>query len=106
MARNRGPGKLDAANPANFDDLDAALAEETVVIDGAILLMDDLGQRLITHKDDPVRIEAIGREIIARKTRLAESIVRNTPADPNPPPVDTLSGGSGGASPTGRGPRG
>lgn len=86
-----GPQR-DAANPATFDDLTAAVAEQGTVIQSAVVLMDDLGNRLLQHADNPQRIREIGQSLIAQKQTLADAVQRNTPADPNNPPPGPAGG--------------
>lgn len=67
-----------------LDALEAAVAEQTSVIDSAVVLLDQIKALLdaAIASGDPNRILAVSALIADSKARLAEAVVRNTPAAP------------------------
>jgi len=70
---------------AAIDDLESKVAEEGVVQDGAIVLLENLSTMIKAAGTDPVRLNALTTLIDTNKTKLAAAIAANTPgAQPQP----------------------
>ena len=83
--------------PADFQPLITEVADLTTVADSAIALMDGFAARLdaaITadNLSDNTNVAQLSADFKAQKSRLAEAVARNTPAD-------TGGGGTGGEEP-------
>jgi hypothetical protein len=76
--------QMETKMAGELDVLEAAVAEQTTVIDSAIVLLDQIKALLdaAIASGDPVRIAAVSTLIADSKIRLAEAVVRNTPAAP------------------------
>lgn len=61
-------------------DIEAAVADETNVISGVVLLLDQLHQAVADAVGDPVATQRVLDMIAANKQALAEAVARNTPA--------------------------
>jgi len=64
-----------------FDDLSAAVATETTVIDSAIVLINGLIAEVATLKDAPTpeAVQAVLDKVVASRDALAAAVEANTP---------------------------
>lgn len=69
---------------ADFTALHAEVEANGDAVASAVTLLTDLSDRLIDAADDPVEIQAIAAELASQSTALAEAVVANTPAAPEP----------------------
>lgn len=74
---------------ADFTALHAEVESNGDAVDSAIVLLNDLATRLVDAADDPAEIQAIAAELAGQSTALAEAVVANTPAAPEPPAEPT-----------------
>lgn len=80
--------ELERNMTAEFDALRRAVEEEGTVIDGAIVLLDQLA----ANRDDPAALSALMNEVATKRDQLATALVRNTraasvePSTPTPAP--------------------
>lgn len=82
--------------PADFTPLVTEVADLTTVADSAVALMDGFASRLeaaiaADNLSDNSNVGQFASEFKAQKTKLAEAVARNTPAD---------TGGGGAGEPT------
>jgi len=75
--------------PANFDPLVTEVAELTTVADSAVALMDGFDQRLkdaivADNLSDDTNVAKLSADFSAVKTKLADSVARNTVAATEP----------------------
>jgi hypothetical protein len=74
--------KLEKKELMELNELQEKVTAESTVVDGAVVLLDNIGAFLIAHANDPAAIRAMGEQIDQKKTELADAIVRNTPTPP------------------------
>lgn len=78
---------------SSLDNLKAAVAKNTTVVESAITLLGGIAERLAGAKDDPAAVEALASEINAEADKLAAAVAVNTPAvkvgEAEPAPVDS-----------------
>lgn len=72
---------------AKLDDLEAAVARETTVINGAITLLSQLSALITAAGTDPVALKNITDNLNTNSDALAAAILANTPAAPDPVPA-------------------
>jgi outer membrane murein-binding lipoprotein Lpp len=65
---------------SRIDDIDAKLSELNDQEDKVVALLDTIHAELLAAKDDPAKVQAVLDKIEARKTALAEAVVRDTDA--------------------------
>lgn len=65
---------------AAIDDLQASVAKESTVIDGAVTLLGQLSQMIKDAGTDPAKLTALTTQIDTKTQALAAAIVANTPA--------------------------
>ena len=63
-----------------LDDLEAAVARETTVVDSVLALVSKLLADIEANKTDPVRLQAIVDTVRANDDKLSAAVVANTPA--------------------------
>lgn len=71
---------------ATLDDVTAAVAEQTDVVQSAVTLLDSLHQQLqdALASNDPAAIQAVVDSIEANKQALADAVAANTTTPPTP----------------------
>ena len=67
-----------------INDLEAKVEEVETVEQSAIMLIENISQMLKDAGSNPVKLAEIIATLDAGKTRLADAIVANTPAEPTP----------------------
>ena len=70
---------------ADLTELTAAVAANSDAVASAIVLLNDLADKLEAVADDPAEIAALADQIRSDSAALAAAVVENTPAAP---PVD------------------
>ena len=70
-----------------LDNVTREVAENSSVIDSAIVLLQSLSAQIEDLKDDPEALQALADSLDMQSNRLAEAIVANTPSEPSPEPV-------------------
>ncbi len=65
---------------AAIDDLQADVAAEDTVIDGAIVLLKGLADALKAAGTDPAKLAALHTDITTKTAALADAVAANTPA--------------------------
>lgn len=63
-----------------LDDLTAAVAAESTVVDSAIALLQGLKAQLDAAGTDPAALKALSDSIAAKTAQLSQAVVDNTPA--------------------------
>lgn len=71
---------------ASLDDLTAAVAAESSVEDGVIVLLTNLSAQLTAAQNDPVKIQSILDGLNANTKKLTDAVTANTPAASPPTP--------------------
>ncbi len=69
-----------------LDRLTSEVAENSIAVDSAIVLLNRLAQMIRDSVDDPAALEALANDIDAKTNALAAAVVANTPAEPAPEP--------------------
>ena len=64
-----------------LDELANEIQSNESVVDGTVVLLDNLGEFMRTHANDPAAIRDMGNKLITQKQKLADAVARNTPAD-------------------------
>lgn len=72
--------KLEFRIMSAIDTLEASVAAETEVIGSVITLLDQLSDLLKAAGTDPARLAALQATIDGNKQRIADAVVRDTPA--------------------------
>jgi energy-converting hydrogenase A subunit M len=72
---------------ADFTALHAEVESNGDAVDSAVTLLNTLSAQLVDAADDPDEIRAIADQLASNSTRLADAVVANTPAAPEPGPV-------------------
>jgi hypothetical protein len=72
---------------SQFDDVTAAIAEDTDVTSSAITLMESLAAQLEATAGDPAAVAQLAADIRANSSRMAAAVMANTPAVPVEPEV-------------------
>jgi hypothetical protein len=70
---------------ADIDRLKAEVAENTAVVDSAIVLITGMADKIRELADDPVELAALADELDASAAKLGAAVAENTPT---PPPVE------------------
>lgn len=73
---------------ADFTALHDEVAANGDAVDSAITLLTNLSAQLADAANDPAEIQAIADQLAAQSDALANAVVANTPAAPEPAPVE------------------
>jgi hypothetical protein len=65
---------------AFIDDLELAVSSQTTVNDSIVALLDQIAAALAAAGVDPVRSAAVLSALQTEQTKIADAVVRNTPA--------------------------
>ena len=76
---------LEAKMAVELENLKAAVAEQTTVIDSAVTLLTQLGDKIDELKNDPQELTNLANQIRAKRDQLAAAVAENTPAEEPPP---------------------
>jgi ABC-type transporter Mla subunit MlaD len=71
-----------AATMASLDELTAAVAAQTTVVDSAVTLLGQLAQMVRDAGTDPAALAALADQIEAQSAELADAVTANTPETP------------------------
>jgi hypothetical protein len=69
-----------------LDRLTQEVEESTTVQQGAITLLNQLGELIRSNVNDPARLAALADQLDAQAAALGEAVAANTPAEPEPEP--------------------
>ncbi len=72
---------------ATIQDVQAAVTDETTVVQSAVTLLGQIHQMLVDAQaaNDPAAVQAVIDQIAANKQALADAVAANTPAAPTQP---------------------
>lgn len=66
--------------------LETEVSQNSDAVDSATTLLTRLAEEIRAAAGDPAKVAELASRLDAASTRLAEAVVANTPADPNPTP--------------------
>lgn len=69
---------------AELDRISAEVTEMSDAVDSAVTLLGRLADLIRNNAGDPAALKKIADDLDSSGTKLAEAVVANTPADPDP----------------------